>query len=170
MKIKANGIEIFYEKIGTGKPLIMAHGNGETHSIFNKATQKLSEHFCVYLPDTRGHGSSEATKLYHYSDMAEDIFAFITELNIEKPIFCGFSDGAISGLLCELTHPGSFSKMILSGANLNPSGLKLWCRLIFGALYLFNKDDKIRLMLKEPNIPLSELSSLFMSQRANLIW
>ena len=34
---KANGIDIFYEKIGQGEPLILLHGNGESHEIFEEA-------------------------------------------------------------------------------------------------------------------------------------
>ena len=36
MEAFANGIRIFYEKQGEGAPLILLHGNGETHEIFDK--------------------------------------------------------------------------------------------------------------------------------------
>lgn len=33
MKILVNGIELFYEISGQGRPLILVHGNGEDHHI-----------------------------------------------------------------------------------------------------------------------------------------
>ena len=34
MTVKVNGIELFYETVGEGRPLVMVHGNGEDHTIF----------------------------------------------------------------------------------------------------------------------------------------
>ena len=56
--------EIYYEKIGTGKPLILLHGNKEDHTIFNKLTASLKNSFTVYSIDSRGHGKSSSTKLF----------------------------------------------------------------------------------------------------------
>ena len=88
-------INLYYEKTGTGVPLIMLHGNGEDHTIFNKATAVLKKHFTVYAIDTRGHGKSSPVDELHYEDMANDVYEFICKLNLEKPIVYGFSDGGI---------------------------------------------------------------------------
>ena len=40
MKIKVNGIELAYEKSGTGSPVIFLHGNGEDHTIFRETIEK----------------------------------------------------------------------------------------------------------------------------------
>ena len=45
MKITVNDVSLYYEIIGAGQPLIMLHGNGEDHTLFNKAAAILSEHF-----------------------------------------------------------------------------------------------------------------------------
>ena len=49
-----NGIDIFYEKTGSGRPLVMVHGNSEDHTIFDKAADLLKDDFTVYCVDSRG--------------------------------------------------------------------------------------------------------------------
>ena len=41
MYITVNGRNLYYEVKGTGTPLIMIHGNGETHEIFDEAIEVL---------------------------------------------------------------------------------------------------------------------------------
>lgn len=41
MFIRVNGVRLFYEKQGTGKPLILLHGNEEDHRIFDEAIELL---------------------------------------------------------------------------------------------------------------------------------
>ena len=56
MKILVNGIELFYEISGQGRPLILVHGNGEDHHIFDALVAKLKNHYTCYCIDSRGHG------------------------------------------------------------------------------------------------------------------
>ena len=98
MLIHVNGIDLYYEKTGDGRPLVMSHCNSMDHKIFRRAARVLGERFTVYLVDSRGHGKSTKVKTLHYTDMAEDMAAFITALGLEKPVFYGFSDGGIVGL------------------------------------------------------------------------
>ena len=62
--------QIYYEKCGTGKPIILVHGNKEDHTIFTKLMNSLKNHFTIYAVDNRGHGKSDKTNTYHYNDMA----------------------------------------------------------------------------------------------------
>lgn len=56
MYITVNNMNLYYEVVGSGTPLVMIHGNGESHDIFDKAVEVLSKHYTCYLPDSRGHG------------------------------------------------------------------------------------------------------------------
>ena len=94
MIVHCNGIDIFYEVRGSGAPLLMLHGNGETHAIFDESASLLSRCFTVYTPDTRGHGASSAVSEYHYQDMASDAIALIQALGLVRPILYGFRTGA----------------------------------------------------------------------------
>ena len=87
MKITVNNVELFYEVAGSGTPLVMVHGNGEDHTVFDKAAELLSQHFTCYLLDSRGHGSSQKVSEFHYDDMAEDVYQFIQALHLEHVIY-----------------------------------------------------------------------------------
>ena len=160
MRVHVNGVEINVEIEGSGPALILLHGNGEDHSIFDRAVFHLSKHFTVYLPDSRGHGRSSSVDEYHYDDMVEDMYRLIRELRIDTPVFCGYSDGGIIGLLLASRHPGLLSRLIVCGANTDPSMLK--------GLFMFrcrhskrlSSDPKIRMMLEEPHITAEDLSRI----------
>jgi pimeloyl-ACP methyl ester carboxylesterase len=59
MKIIINGIQLNYEVVGHGKPLILLHGNQENHHIFDGIKDKLAEKYELHLIDSRNHGDSD---------------------------------------------------------------------------------------------------------------
>ncbi|WP_100488415.1 alpha/beta fold hydrolase [Sporolactobacillus pectinivorans] len=160
MKIKVNDVTLFYEKSGNGPSLILLHGNGETHRIFNKTIRRLSESYTVYAIDSRGHGESETVKDISYQLMTDDIACFIKKLQIDRPILVGFSDGGIVGLLLAGQYTGLLSKLIVCGANLNPSGIRSNYLFLFRLAYLITRDRKIGLMLREPDISADDLKKV----------
>lgn len=160
MFVQLNSIKMYYKRYGSGRPLILLHGNGEDHTIFREIIKPLSKNFTLYLPDARGHGKSSRTKEYHYMDMASDMVQFIRKLKLESPAFYGFSDGGIVGLLLASKRPGLLSHLIISGANINPGGLKAELRIPLKLSYFWNRDPKVRLMLTEPHISGSQLRSI----------
>lgn len=161
MRITTNGISIYYEVHGNkGLPLIMLHGNGEDHSIFDRAVDYLKQVFTVYLIDTRGHGDSSPVGEYHYQDMVDDLSEFIRKLKLEKPAICGFSDGAIIGLMFASQNPGKLNHLIACGANTTPEALGGLRMAIDRMGKMEKKDAKVRLMLTEPHITSEDLSRI----------
>lgn len=160
MIIKVNNINLYYEMIGRGEPLIMVHGNGETHEIFQEAVEVLSKHFTCYLIDSRGHGQSEPVKEFHYEDMAGDMYQLIKELKLQNVTYYGFSDGGIIGIILAAKHPDLLKRMIISGANTNPKGMKWYFVWYFSVLNKFRKDPLVDLMLKEPYITKEQLQKI----------
>lgn len=152
MYITVNGVRLYYEKTGSGRPLIMVHCNSMDHKIFRKSVKILSDHFTVYCPDSRDHGKSSRVKTLHYEEMAEDMVQFITALGLEKPVFYGFSDGGIIGLILAGTHPDLLSALIVSGASLNPDSTKPLPMKFFRLWSYVDRSDKMRIMMREPDI------------------
>lgn len=111
MIFQVNNGHLYYEKSGAGRPLILLHGNGEMHKIFDKAIPILAENFTVYAIDSRGHGQSQPVLEYHYADMAEDIKCFIEALELKNPMLYGFSDGG-----AELLHKIQVPTKVLAGS------------------------------------------------------
>lgn len=151
MYCSVNGIQLYYEKSGNGDPVILLHGNGESHQIFDTCIRRLAKNHTVYAVDSRCHGLSTDTPTISYDLMASDMIGFINTLQIERPVFYGFSDGGIIGLLIALQEPDLLGKLIISGANLEPRGLKMFS---LSSMYLpaLLGNKLYRLMIKEPHI------------------
>jgi pimeloyl-ACP methyl ester carboxylesterase len=158
--IEVNGIRLFYKVSGSGPAILLVHGNGEDHSIFNETAELLRKDYTVYALDSRDHGKSSRVKTLGYEDMADDMAEFVRMLKLEKPCYCGFSDGGIIGILAAVRHPGLFSKLVLCGANAYPQGLKWYWLKFFTMIEALNHDPKILMMLKEPQIAVKELESI----------
>lgn len=160
MKILVNNVNLYYEVYGEGKPIILLHGNSETHEIFDKLIDKLKESYKVYAIDSRCHGKSEDPIDISYDIMSNDIIQFIKKLSIENPILYGFSDGGIVGLLVAIKEPNLLSKLIVSGANVTPDGIKKSDYILSKVMYFFTRNKLFKMMLNEPNITSEELKKI----------
>ena len=160
MNIKVNNVNLYYEVAGSGAPLVMVHGNGESHAIFDKAVPLLAKHFTCYLLDSRGHGQSQPVTEYHYADMAEDVCQFIQALGLEHVTYYGFSDGGIIGLLLAGKHPKLLEKMIISGANTRPDAVSKRAVRLFKVINFLHKNPLFELMLTEPHITKEQLQAI----------
>lgn len=159
-KITVNNININYFKIGKGDNLILLHGNGEDYHIFDELIEKLKHHYTIYAIDSRCHGKSDCTEEISYSLMADDIYEFISALNLQNTFALGFSDGAILLTLLELKYPRTFNKIILLGGNLSPNDFQDEVLEYIKEEFKTNKSKVFGLMLNEPNIKASDLSNI----------
>ena len=159
--LQVNGVWLHYAVQGEGAPIVLVHGNGEDHHLFDTEIRQLTEAgYRVYAPDSRGHGANERLSEYHYADMAEDMFQFIRALGLEKPTFYGHSDGGIIGLMLELMHPGTLSRLAVSGANLSPEGLQPGFLRECKERNAQCADPLVTLMLSEPQIAPESLEGI----------
>lgn len=168
-------IALHYIEHGQGDPLILLHGNGESHEIFKHQISHFSKEYRIIAIDTRGHGQSpHGEKPFTIKQFAEDLFDFMNEKSIAKAILLGFSDGGNIALTFALKHPERVEKLILNGANLFPNGVKpryQWPIVIgYHIAKLFSKKSEkakkntelLGLMVNEPTIHPSELMALHM--------
>ena len=160
MKIKVNGITLNHEIIGQGKPLILLHGNQEGYYIFDLLKDLLAKHYEVHLIDSRNHGGSEYTHDFSFETMTEDIKAYIDTLNLSPVYFYGFSDGGIIGLMLASKYPYLISKLMVSGVNANPFGLKKNLMKKINSGYEKNKSPYLKMMMEQPNITDKDLNAI----------
>lgn len=160
MELNTGSVTLHYGQAGSGRPLILLHGNGESSAIFDAAIPLLAERFTVYAIDSRGHGASSPVSEYHYADMAQDVADFIRLLELDRPIVYGFSDGGILALLLAIRWPDMTGGIIASGVNVRPDGLKRRWLWLMRLQHLLRPDPLLRLMLTEPDIPGDELRSI----------
>lgn len=111
MEIIVNNINIHYEIIGNGKPIILLNPNSTNTNAMKFIANKLSQDFQVYLFDRRCCGKSEKNCILSYEESAKDVFEFINKLNIDKPYLLGSSGGATVALNVAIQYPKSISKL-----------------------------------------------------------
>lgn len=125
MYIRTEDGYLYCRVIGSGEPLLLLHGNGEDHQIFEKQLSHFSKKFQVIALDTRGHGRSDhGEKLLTFQIIAQDILVVLRYLNIAKVTIMGFSDGGNIGLYFSSHYPEMVNKLIVIGANYKVDGLK----------------------------------------------
>ena len=160
MTVNVNGITLFYEKAGTGHPLLLLHGNGEDHHIFDALAPRLFSRHTVYALDSRNHGRSGRSDNFSYEVMAEDTLGLVRALGLERPHIVGFSDGAIIALVMAMRAGGELGGLALLGPNLSPADFKDECRAEIETEYARTGDPLLRLMLEEPNLSPRDLAAL----------
>ena len=95
--VEANGLRVYFEIYGEGEPLLLIHGG--TCRSWASHLPAFAEHFRVFTPDSRGHGSTDnpAGEL-GYRMMAADVAALIKALGLRRPLVLGYSDGGTDRL------------------------------------------------------------------------
>jgi pimeloyl-ACP methyl ester carboxylesterase len=100
MFLKSNdGVNIYYDIIGNGPAILLLHGFGDDHSIWNNAgwIEILKNEFTVIVIDIRGCGKSdkpETTESYSIDNHCFDIDQVLKIANDSNPIIWGWSLGA----------------------------------------------------------------------------
>lgn len=114
--IDVNGVKLYYEIYGQGKPLLLLHGNNSSMSSFEKQLETLRKKYRVIGLDSRGQGKSSAddTKIT-YELMAGDVNTFLDKLNLKKVDILGWSDGGNTALILAMNHPEKVDRMAVMG-------------------------------------------------------
>ena len=109
-----NGISLYYEMHGTGKPLIMLHGGFGSFETFSALSPALAVDHQVIGVDLYGHGRTALTdRPFRFEHMADDIAGLIEHLGLEKADLLGFSLGGAVALQTAIRHPERVNKLVL---------------------------------------------------------
>ena len=164
-------MDIYYEIIGEGFPLVLLHGNNEDHHVFDEAVKLLAKEYQCILIDSRYHGQSIHKGDLSYQQMCEDVQAVMTHLHIEAYDVIGFSDGAIVSLLLGLSDQ-RLKHIVSIGANTKPCMIKPFYRfydyvmlICLMPFCLYNSKARrtfqlIRLMQKQPQLNYKDLQKI----------
>ncbi len=115
--VKANGLEMYYEEVGEGAPLILLHGGTAIGSSWQPHLPRLEKHFRVIMPDSRGHGrTNNPSGELSYRGMADDFAAFTQALGLTKPFIFGYSDGGQTVLEIGMRYPELTGALVIGGA------------------------------------------------------
>lgn len=168
------GFKMYYEIYGSGKPLLIIHGNGGSIKDFTKQIPYFSKEYKVILADSRAQGKSIDTgDSLSYEMMTDDLDALLNHLHLDSCYVIGWSDGGINGLLLAIRHPEKVKKLAVTGANLWPDStavepsLFLWLAGMVDSMSKVKQTPEIKneyklisMMTREPNITLEQLHTI----------
>ena len=85
---------VYFEKTGSGNPIILLQGWAASSTIFESITNILKTKYTIYVIDLPGFGKSEEPdKPYNLDDYVDLLYQFIIDLDIYNPILLGHSFG-----------------------------------------------------------------------------
>ena len=117
--INTNRGKIRYRKGGEGPPLLMLHGNPQTHVMWHKVVPSIVEKYTIICPDIPGYGKSFKPELsfnhqpHSKVNMAKDIINFMKLLGFKKFYLIAHDRGARIAHRLALDFPDKVLKMIL---------------------------------------------------------
>ncbi|MBA3927383.1 alpha/beta fold hydrolase [Listeria rustica] len=139
MKAHVNGIELSYHIYGRGEPLVLLHGNGQSHGAMKRQIDFFRKEYQVIAVDSRGHGKSElGFRPLDFQVMALDILCLLDFLKIDRYRVIGYSDGGIIALEMAMYQPKRQVQMVVIGTNYDTSQIKWWANIFTFVGYLFS--------------------------------
>ena len=119
-----NGINLYYEIHGSGRPLILLHGGLGSGEMFGPILPALTGGHQVIAVDLQGHGrTADIDRPLSIELMADDIAALIGHLGLERPDVMGYSLGGGVALLTAIRHPEVVGRLVAVSANIRRSAI-----------------------------------------------
>jgi pimeloyl-ACP methyl ester carboxylesterase len=116
--IHANGLQIAYDVIGAGPPLVLLHGaSASGRETFAGQIPALAESFRLFLPDARGHGATrwDAVDGFRAESLVDDLEGFVDGLGLRTFHLTGFSMGAMTALTFAVRAPERLRTLVVAG-------------------------------------------------------
>jgi pimeloyl-ACP methyl ester carboxylesterase len=119
-----NGLHLYYETHGSGRPLILIHGGLGTGDMFGPVRTALAANHQVITPDLQGHGrTADIDRPIDVRLMADDIAALIRHLRLDKPDLVGYSLGGGTALMTAIKYPELVRKVVVASAHIKYDAL-----------------------------------------------
>jgi pimeloyl-ACP methyl ester carboxylesterase len=117
-----NGISLYYEIHGAGRPLVLLHGGLGSGEMFGPALPVLAEKHQVITVDLQGHGrTADIDRPIDVRLMADDIAALIGHLGLDRPDVMGYSLGGGVALQVAIRHPDVVGRLVVVSAHIKRS-------------------------------------------------
>lgn len=152
-----NGIRMYYEIYGQGKPLVLIHGGGSTiQSNFEKVIPLFAKSRKVIAVELQAHGrTSDRNKPVSFEQDADDIASLLTNIKIKKADFLGFSNGGTTTLQIAIRYPNVVDKIILGSALAKRNGVPQWFWNFMNGAKLENMPEQLKeaykMVASDPN-------------------
>ena len=120
-----NGISMYYEIYGNGRPLVLIHGGGSTiQTTFSKIIPLLEKNHKVIAVEMQAHGhTSDRDAPESFDQDADDVAALMKYLKIDKADILGFSNGGNTAMKIGMKYPSMVNKLVVISAFYKREGM-----------------------------------------------
>jgi pimeloyl-ACP methyl ester carboxylesterase len=115
---EVNGLKMYYEVYGEGKPLVMLHGSFMTIPMnWAHVIPEISKDRSVIVMELQGHGrTKDIDREISYEGMADDVSGLLKQLNIDSADVLGWSMGGGIAFQFAIRHPQQLRRLIVVSA------------------------------------------------------
>ena len=118
-----NGLKLYYEMRGSGRPLVLLHGGVGASEMFDPLMPALAEKRKTVAVHLQGHGHTvDIPRPLRFESMADDIAAMIKYLNLVDADLMGYSLGGGVALQTAIRHPEVVRRLVLISAPFKQHG------------------------------------------------
>lgn len=134
--VLVNGINLYYEVHGAGKPLVLLHGGFGVVGMFEQVLPKLAESRQVIGVELQAHGhTADIDRPLSFELMADDVAALLEHLGLESADILGYSLGGGVAVQAAIRHPLRVRKLVVVSAPCKSDG---WYADVFKGLRSIN--------------------------------
>jgi pimeloyl-ACP methyl ester carboxylesterase len=113
--VQVGEVRLHYWRRGTGAPLVLAHGFGDSGECWTRVAEALEDEYDIVAYDARYHGLSDApdTAEMQRSAMGDDLVGVCEALALERPAIMGHSMGGMTVMFAAAAYPELFSCAVM---------------------------------------------------------
>ncbi len=109
-----NGLRLYYEVQGSGRPLVLMHGGVGASEMFAPLIQPLAARRQLIAVHLQAHGrTADVDRPLRFETMADDMAALVSDLGYSSADFMGYSLGGGVALQTAIRHPQVVRKLVL---------------------------------------------------------
>jgi pimeloyl-ACP methyl ester carboxylesterase len=118
-----NGLNLYYEIHGAGRPLVLLHGAFMSIDGFGPLLPALAKTRQVIGVELQGHGhTADIDRPLRYEQLADDTAALLRHLDFDQADLSGYSLGAGTALQVAIRHPDLVRKLVVVSGTYNSDG------------------------------------------------